>query len=62
MGQGPTALAVSASGGCLDVFAPVCHFSFFSFWFKQHFINKIVIYNRIKTSVKINTVEKDVKL
>ena len=28
--QGPTALAVGAGGGCLDVFAPVYHFSSFS--------------------------------
>ena len=30
MGQGPTALAVGAEGGCLGVFAPVYHFSSFS--------------------------------
>ena len=26
--QGPTALAVGAGGGCLDIFSPVYHFSF----------------------------------
>ena len=31
MGQGPTALAAGADRGCLDVFAPVYHFSSFSF-------------------------------
>ena len=30
VGQGPTALAVGAGGGCLDVFALVCPFSSFS--------------------------------
>ena len=30
VGQGPTALAVGAGGGCLDIFALVCHFSFLS--------------------------------
>ena len=30
VGQGPTALAVGAGGGCLDVFALVCPFSFLS--------------------------------
>ena len=29
VGQGPTALAVGAVGRCLDVFAPVYHFSSF---------------------------------
>ena len=29
VGQWPTALAVCAGGGCLDVFAPVYHFSSF---------------------------------
>ena len=27
VGQGPIALAVGASGGCLDVFTPLCPFS-----------------------------------
>ena len=31
VGQGPTALALDAVGGCLDVFAPVYHFSSLSF-------------------------------
>ena len=30
VGQGPTVLAVGASGGCLDIFALVYHFSPFS--------------------------------
>ena len=30
-GASATALAVGAGGGCLDVFAPVCHFSTFCF-------------------------------
>ena len=30
VGQGPTALAVGAGGGCLDIFSLVYHFSFFS--------------------------------
>ena len=30
VGQGPTALAVGASGGCLDIFSLVYHFSFLS--------------------------------
>ena len=30
MGQGPTALAVGAGGGCLDIFSVVCRFSSFS--------------------------------
>ena len=30
VGQGPTALAVGAGGGCLDVFSLVYHFSFLS--------------------------------
>ena len=30
VGRGPTALAVGAGGGCLDIFAPVYHFSSFS--------------------------------
>ena len=30
VGQGPTALAVGAGGGCLDVFTLVYHFSFLS--------------------------------
>ena len=30
VGQGPTALAVSAGGGCLDIFALSYHFSFLS--------------------------------
>ena len=29
-GQGPTALAVGAGGGCLDIFTLVYHFSFLS--------------------------------
>ena len=29
--QGPTALAVGAGGGCLDIFSLVYHFFFFSF-------------------------------
>ena len=28
--QGPTALAVDAGGGCLDIFSRVYHFSFLS--------------------------------
>ena len=28
VGQGPTALAVDAGGGCLDIFSLVYHFSF----------------------------------
>ena len=28
VGQGPTALAVGAGGGCLDIFSLVYHFSF----------------------------------
>ena len=27
VGQGPIALAVGASGGCLDIFNPLYHFS-----------------------------------
>ena len=27
VGQGPTALAVDAGGGCLDIFTLICHFS-----------------------------------
>ena len=30
VGQGPTALAVGAGGGCFDIFSLVCHFSFLS--------------------------------
>ena len=30
MGQGPTALAVGAGEGCLDIFSLVCHFFFLS--------------------------------
>ena len=30
VGQGPSALAVSAGGGCLDIFSLVYHFSFLS--------------------------------
>ena len=30
MGQGPTALAVGAGGGCLDIFSLVYHLSFLS--------------------------------
>ena len=30
VGQGPSALAVGAGGGCLDVFSLVYHFSFLS--------------------------------
>ena len=30
VGQGPTALAVGAGWGCLDIFTPVYHFSFLS--------------------------------
>ena len=30
VGQGPTALAEGADGGCLDIFALVCRFSFLS--------------------------------
>ena len=30
VGRGPTALAVGAEGGCLDVFSLVYHFSFLS--------------------------------
>ena len=30
VGQGPSALAVGAGGGCLDIFSLVCHFSFLS--------------------------------
>ena len=30
VGQGPTALAVGAGGGCLDIFSLVFHFSFLS--------------------------------
>ena len=30
VGQGPTALAVGAGGGCLDIFSLICHFSFLS--------------------------------
>ena len=30
VGQGPTALAVGAGGGGLDIFSLVSHFSFFS--------------------------------
>ena len=34
VGQGPTGLAMSAGGGCLDIFTLVYHFSFLSpsFW------------------------------
>ena len=31
VGQGPTVLAVGAGGGCLDIFALVCHLFSFSF-------------------------------
>ena len=30
VGQGPTALAVGAGGGCLDIFSLIYHFSFLS--------------------------------
>ena len=30
VGQGPTALAMGAGGGCLDIFSLVYHFSFLS--------------------------------
>ena len=30
VGQGPTALAMDAGGGCLDIFTLVYHFSFLS--------------------------------
>ena len=30
VGQGPTALAVGADGGCLDIFSLIYHFSFLS--------------------------------
>ena len=30
VGQGPTALAVGAGGGCLDIFSLIFHFSFLS--------------------------------
>ena len=30
VGQGPTALAVGAGGGCLDIFSLAYHFSFLS--------------------------------
>ena len=30
VGQGPTALAVGAGGGCMDMFTLVCPFSSFS--------------------------------
>ena len=30
VGQGPTALAIGAGGGCLDIFTLVYHFSFLS--------------------------------
>ena len=30
VGQGPTALAVGAGGGCLDIFSLISHFSFLS--------------------------------
>ena len=30
VGQGPTALAVGAGGGCLDIFTLIYHFSFLS--------------------------------
>ena len=30
VGQGPTALAVGAGGGCLDIFSLVYHFTFLS--------------------------------
>ena len=30
VGKGPTALAVGAGGGCLDIFSLVYHFSFLS--------------------------------
>ena len=30
VGQGPTALLVCASGGGLDIFSLICHFSFLS--------------------------------
>ena len=30
VGQGPTALAVDADGGCLDIFSLIYHFSFLS--------------------------------
>ena len=30
VGQGPTALAVNAGGGCLDIFSLIYHFSFLS--------------------------------
>ena len=29
-GQGPTAFAVGAGRGCLDIFSLICHFSFLS--------------------------------
>ena len=30
VGQGPTAFAVGAGGGCLDIFILLCPFSYFS--------------------------------
>ena len=30
VGQGPTALAIGAGGGCLDIFSLIYHFSFLS--------------------------------
>ena len=30
VGQGPTALAIGAGGGCLDIFSLVYHFTFLS--------------------------------
>ena len=33
VGQGPTALAVGAGGGCLHIFSLVYHFAFLSLFF-----------------------------
>ena len=39
VGQGPTALAVGAGGGCLDIFSLIYHFSFLSpfLWETAHY-------------------------
>ena len=40
VGQGPIVLAKGASGGCLDIFSLVCHFSFLSARYRMKYCLK----------------------
>ena len=59
VGQGPTALAVGAGEGCLDIFSLFCHFSFLSssLWETARYILKYRLKGPLSPIQPTNNIE-----